>query len=82
MADGFRDRGCLCMENGEASTLFSVARSRNVLAGVLFQPYIELSHGWDPSRLGGESYRSACRVQAEVVLEAILRLKRKGILGG
>ena len=80
MAEGFRDRGCLCMENGEASTLFSVARSLDVLAGVLFQPYIELSHGWDPSRLAGESYRSACRAQAEVVLQASLRLKRKGLL--
>jgi len=82
MAAGFRDRGCLCMDNGEASTLFAAARSQRILAGVLFQPYIELARGWDPSRLGNERYRSACRLQAEVVLEASLRLKRKGVLEG
>ena len=82
MANGFRNRGCLCMENGEASTLFSVARSHDVLAGVLFQPYIELAHGWDPSHLGDRRYRSACRFQAEVVLEATLRLKQKGLVEG
>lgn len=78
MADDFRRRGCLCMDNGEANTLFATARALNVLGGVLFQPYIELERGWDPARLGDERYRAACRLQAEVVLQASIRLGRQG----
>jgi uridine phosphorylase len=80
MAEEFRRRGCLCMENGEASTLFALARTLNILTGVLFQPYIELTQGWDPARLRDQRYRDACRLQAEVVLEASTQLRRQGLL--
>jgi len=79
MAEGFRKRGCLCMENGEASTLFAVTQALGVLGGVLFQPYIELAQGWDPARLD-EVYRAACHLQAEVVLEASVQLSQQGLL--
>jgi hypothetical protein len=69
MARAFRERGCLCMENGEASTLFAIARTLDVLSGVLFQPYIDLTQGWDPGPLGDRPYRETCRLQAEVALE-------------
>jgi len=80
MADAFRRRGCLCMDNGEASTLFALARTLNLLGGVLFQPYIELAQGWDPAWLRDARYRDACRLQAEVVLRAGIRLGREGWL--
>ncbi len=80
MATDFRQRGCLCMENGEANTLFAIARTLNVWGGVLFQPYVDLRRGWDPARLRAESYRKACRLQAEVVLEASVRLRQQGLL--
>jgi len=76
MADDFRARGCLCMDNGEASTLFAASRTLGVPAGVLFQPYIELAQGWDPARMSDERYGDACRLQAEIALEAGLRLTR------
>jgi uridine phosphorylase len=79
MAEGFRKRGCLCMENGEAGTLFAVTQALGVLGGVLFQPYIELAQGWDPARLD-EVYRAACHLQAEVVLEASVQLSQQGLL--
>jgi hypothetical protein len=79
MTEGFRKQGCLCMENGEASTLFAVAQTLGVLGGVLFQPYIELEKGWDPARLD-EGYRVTCRLQAEVVLEASTRLRQQGLV--
>jgi uridine phosphorylase len=81
MAEGFRERGCLCMENGEASTLFAATQAQRVLGGVLFQPYIELAQGWDPARLD-ETYRAACHLQAEAVLEASVRLRRQGLQNG
>jgi hypothetical protein len=81
MADDLRRRGCLCMDNGEASTLFAVTRALNVLGGVLFQPYIELAGGWDPAWLRDERYRHACHLQAEVVLHASTWLERGGLLG-
>jgi len=81
MAEEFRRRGCLCMDNGEASTLFAIARALNILGGVLFQPYIELTQGWDPARLRDQRYRDACRLQAEVVLEASACLRQQGLLG-
>jgi len=81
MAQEFRHRGCLCMDNGEASTLFAMARALNILGGVLFQPYIELALGWDPARLRDQRYRDACRLQAEVVLEASVCLRQQGLLG-
>ncbi|MGD2252961.1 MAG: hypothetical protein PVF70_08620 [Anaerolineales bacterium] len=70
MAQGFRQRGCLCMENGEASTMLAVSHTLGVLGGVLFQPYIDLTKGWDPSMLRDERYRAACHKQADVVLRA------------
>lgn len=81
IADDFRRRGCLCMDNGEASTLFAVARALNIVGGVLFQPYIELAQGWDPARLRDQRYHDACRLQAEVVLEASVCLRQQGLLG-
>jgi len=60
--------------HGEANTLLAVAGALGVLGRVLFQPYIELGHGWDPARLRDARYRDACRLQAEAVLAAGLRL--------
>jgi uridine phosphorylase len=68
MAQGFRERGCLCMENGEVSTMLAVTRTLGVYGGALFQPYIDLTEGWDPSMLRDERYQVACRKQADVVL--------------
>jgi hypothetical protein len=70
MVENLRCRGCLCMENGEASTLFAMARALDVLGGVLFQPYVDLTRGWDPGPLRDGRYRATCHLQAEVVLEA------------
>jgi hypothetical protein len=81
MAEGFHERGCLCMENGEASTLFAATQTLGILGGVVFQPYIELAQGWDPARLD-ETYRTACHLQAEAVLGASVRLGRQGLLEG
>jgi len=58
-----------------------MARSLNILAGVLFQPYIELAQGWDPTLLRDQRYRDACRLQAEVVLEASVCLRQQRLLG-
>lgn len=79
MVEDFRKEGCLCMENGEASTLLSVCHTLGVPGGVLFQPYIDLLQGWDPSRLD-EQYQAACRLQAEVTVEASVQLQREGLL--
>ena len=57
-----------------AATLFAVCRSFGVPSGALFQPYIDLTAGWDPSRLDG-GYQETCRLQADVVLDAALRLR-------
>jgi ribosomal protein S18 acetylase RimI-like enzyme/uridine phosphorylase len=70
LVEYFRHRGCLCMENGEASTVFAIARTLGVLGGVLFHPYVDLTQGWDPGPLRDRRYRATCRLQAEVVLEA------------
>ncbi len=70
LVEAFRARGCLCMENGEASTLITVTRALGMIGGILFQPYIDLTKGWDPAVLQGERYRTACRNQADVVLQA------------
>jgi uridine phosphorylase len=78
--EGFRQQGCLCMDNGEASTLFAVTWALGVVGGVIFQPYIELERGWDPSWLRDERYGAASRIQAEAVLEAAAHLRRRGLL--
>ena len=79
MVADFRERGCLCMENGEASTLLAVTRTLGIAGGVLFNPYIELERGWDPAVVRSERYRAACAVQAEVALQAEVEvLRRRG----
>jgi uridine phosphorylase len=80
MVNDFRQRGCLCMENGEASTLFAMTQTLGVPGGAIFQPYIELEQGWDPAWLRDERYQAACHRQAEAVLEASVRLSREGVL--
>jgi hypothetical protein len=82
MAGDFRSRGCLCIDNGEASTLLAATRSLSILGGVLFQPYIELALGWDSARLRDERYRESCRLQAQIVLEASAQLRQRGSLKG
>jgi uridine phosphorylase len=79
MVDARRGRGCLCMENGEASTLFASLQTLGIRGGALFQPYIDLDLGWDPAVVQGERYQKACIIQADVVLEACLRLHRAGL---
>ena len=80
MAASFRQQGCLSMENGEAAVLFAVCRSLGVPGGVVFQPYVDLTEGWDPSRFD-DGYEATCRLQADVVLDAALRLRDGGLLG-
>jgi hypothetical protein len=77
--DDARTRGCLSMENGEAAVLLAAGRDLGVPAGALFQPYIDLTEGWDPDRVG-EAYRATCRLQADVVLDAALRLRDGGVI--
>ena len=79
MVEGFRDRGCLSMENGEAATLFAVCRTFGIPSGALFQPYIDLKRGWDPNLLD-DRYRETCRLQGDVVLDAALRLRNDGAI--
>jgi uridine phosphorylase len=74
MVEGYRDQGCLSMENGEAATLFAVCRSSGVPGAAVFQPYIDLTEGWNPDRFD-DAYEATCRLQAEVVLDAALRLR-------
>ncbi|MGD1994450.1 MAG: hypothetical protein PVI59_14750 [Anaerolineae bacterium] len=74
MVSRFQSEGCLCLDNGEASTLFALSRAVGVPAGVIFQPYIELPQGWDPERLRDERYRIVSHYQADIALEAGLRL--------
>jgi uridine phosphorylase len=78
MADRFRAQGCLCMDNGEASTLYAVTRALGIVGGALFQPYLDLREGWQPARLHDSRYQEACERQAEVVLAAIERLGAEG----
>jgi len=79
MAEGFRTSGCLSMENGEAAVLFAATRTLGILGGALFQPYIDLIEGWNPARFD-DTYRKTCRLQADVVLDAALRLRQGGLL--
>jgi uridine phosphorylase len=78
MAAEFRARECLCMDNGEAATLLAVAHKLDVLAGVLFQPYVDLTRGWDPAWLQDERYLETGALQADVTLEAATRLRSQG----
>jgi len=79
MAASFRQRGCLSMENGEAAVLFAVCRSLGVPGGAIFQPYIDLAEGWNPGRFD-DAYQATCRLQADVVLDAALRLREEKVL--
>jgi uridine phosphorylase len=81
MAVESRRRGCLCMDNGEASTLFALSQTLGAWGGVVFQPYIELEQGWEPARLEDGTYCEASRLQAEVALEAAVRLAGRGLIG-
>jgi len=74
MVERFRQGGCMSMENGEAATLFAACRSFGVPAGAIFQPYIDLTEGWNPSRLD-DMYQETCRLQADIVLDAAARLR-------
>jgi uridine phosphorylase len=76
-AQDLQRRGCLCMDNGEASALFAMAQTLDVLGGVLFQPYIDLTQGWDPGALRPERYQATCRLQAEAALKAGTTLIRR-----
>ncbi|MGD2105586.1 MAG: hypothetical protein PVJ55_10800 [Anaerolineae bacterium] len=80
MADDYRRRGCVCMENGEVSTLLAVTSALGVLGGALLQPYIDLTDGWDADRLESPRYKDACRLQVEAVLAASLRLWREHLI--
>jgi uridine phosphorylase len=75
-----RQRGCLTMDNGEASTLLAMSRILGVRGGAIFQPYIELDRGWDPAPLRETAYRDTCRLQAEVALDAAIRLADQGLI--
>jgi uridine phosphorylase len=77
MAAQYRRRRCLCMDNGEATTLLAATSALGVLGGVLFQPYVDLIQGWEPVRLHDRRYRDTARLQAEVVLEASARLRKQ-----
>jgi uridine phosphorylase len=79
MMDAMRARGCLSMENGEAAVLFAAGHTLDLPSGAIFQPYIDLTEGWNPDRLD-ETYQAMCRVQAEVVLDATVRLRDNGVL--
>lgn len=69
LADGFRERGCLSMENGETAALYSLAKERDIPIGVLQQPYIDLEQGWSLSYMGNE-YTESGRSQVQAALEA------------
>ena len=69
LADGFRQQGCLSMENGETAALFALARAHEIPIGVLLQPYIDLEQGWSLSFMG-ERYSETGRLQARAAVVA------------
>jgi uridine phosphorylase len=79
MVKSFQQQGCYSMENGEAATIFAVCRSLGIPGAAVFQPYIDLTEGWNPSRLG-EAYQGTCRLQADVVLDAAWRLLAENVV--
>jgi hypothetical protein len=80
MVSDFQKAGCLCVDNGEASTILAVAQALQFHAGVLFQPYIELAKGWNPACLEGNLYLSTCAIQAEISLRTATLLRVKGVI--
>jgi len=79
MVESFRDRGCVSMENGEAAVLFAACRLFGIPGGAIFQPYIDLTEGWNPDRFD-DAYEATCRLQADVVLDAALRLRDEKVI--
>lgn len=79
MVEEYRGRGCVSMENGEAAVLFAVCGLFGIPGGAVFQPYIDLTEGWNPSRFD-DAYEATCRLQAEVVLDAALRLRDQKLI--
>lgn len=69
LADGFREQGCLSMENGETAALYCLARERDIPIGALLQPYIDLEQGWRISFMG-EKYAETGRLQVHAAIEA------------
>ena len=78
----YRNQECVCMDNGEVNTLYSMGNSLNLVTGVIFQPYIDLTEGWKPERLLEETYRTGCIKQADILLEACKLLDQEGFLDG
>jgi len=72
----FRDRGCLSLENGEVSVLYSLAREHDITVGVLLQPYIDLEQGWNMSFMD-ETYAKTCQIQARAGIEAARILSKQ-----
>ncbi|MGC9530497.1 MAG: hypothetical protein ACP5G2_07845 [Candidatus Bipolaricaulaceae bacterium] len=77
LARDLRRQGCLSMDNGEAATMFCVAPAVGMMGGVVFQPYIDLTRGWDPARLGA-AYAAAAARQADAALAACCHLVDHG----
>jgi uridine phosphorylase len=71
--DNFRKDGCISMENGEAASLFAVAKKTGITLGILLQPYIDLEKGWKIDYMD-EVYKKTCASQAKVALNAITHL--------
>jgi uridine phosphorylase len=69
LADGFRQQGCLSMENGETAALFALARAHQIPIGVLLQPYVDLEQGWSLSYMG-EKYEESGRLQVRAAVQA------------
>lgn len=69
MLQNYRELGCLSMDNGETAALYSLAQVSKAKIGVLLQPYIDLTEGWQVSYLD-DDYRNTCRIQAKVALQA------------
>lgn len=75
----FRERGCLCMENGEASALFAATRSKSPRRRALPALYrTGAGLGPHPPRRGLP--RCLSPPGREAVLEASVRLRRQRLL--
>jgi uridine phosphorylase len=70
MVADYQKKGCLSMENGEVAALYSIAKTHEIRAGVLLQPYIDLEKGYDSSYTG-EKYEETCRLQALVAVKTL-----------
>ncbi|UCF70532.1 MAG: hypothetical protein JSW49_10095 [candidate division WOR-3 bacterium] len=70
MVDSYREQGCLSMENGEVAVLYTLAKVFGIQVGVLLQPYIDLTQGFDITYMG-RKYHDTCRVQAFAAVDTI-----------